>query len=112
MIGAAGSRPFPNPKASSRNLPGLCRARQFRLLLNRRHVLLGWGSAFAEEILLHLFNDSLLIFPASRIQAILIQQHLAEFRPTSPRFLGDVVINLLSEYRVKGWLIQARKFLM
>jgi len=80
------------------------------LLLNGRHVLLGWGCTFAEEILFHLLHDSFLILPASRIQAIFVQQHFAEFRPTPPSFLGDIVENLLSKFRVKGWLIQAWKF--
>jgi hypothetical protein len=81
-----------------------------RLLLHRRYVLLGWGGALAEEILLHLFDDGLLVLAASRIEAILVQQHFAEFGPARPGFSGDVVVDLLSEFRVKGWLIQARKF--
>jgi hypothetical protein len=41
---------------------------------------------------------------------MLVQQHLAELRPTPPSLLGDVFVNLLSEFSVKGWFIQARKF--
>src|SRR5580704_6324368 len=74
------------------------------------HVLLGWGSAFAEEILIHLFNDGFLVFPAGRIQAVLVEQHLAEFCPTLPCLLRDVFVYLLSKFRVKGWLIQPWKF--
>src|ERR1700676_3793723 len=83
---------------------------QLPLFLNRGHILLGWSSAFAKEVLLHLFNDSLLILPASGIEAILVQQHLAELRPTSPRFLGGVIVNLLSEFRGERGLIQTWKF--
>src|SRR5271165_2275066 len=81
------------------------------LCLGRRHILLRRGRPFAEEILLHLFHDRLLVLTASRIQAILVQQHFAELRPTPPGFLGDVFINLLPEFRVKRRFIQTRKFL-
>src|SRR5580692_3751666 len=83
-----------------------------RLFLYGRHVLLGRSGAFAEEILLHLFDDGLLVFPAGRIQAVLVEQHLAEFRPALPCLLRDIFVDLLTKFRVKGWLIQPWKFLV
>src|SRR5271155_1066319 len=77
-----------------------------------RYVLLWRGSAFAEEILLHLLDDGLLVFSASRIQTILVEQHFAEFGPALPRLLRNVFVNLLAKFRVKRWLIQSRKLLV
>jgi hypothetical protein len=80
------------------------------LLLFRRNILRRRGSAFAKKVLLHLADDHFLVFSASRIETIFIEEHFAEFGPLVPGLLGDIVVNLAPEIRIKGRLVEAGKF--
>src|SRR5882724_7598190 len=57
-----------------------------------RDVLSRGRGALAKEELLHLFYDHFLILLARRIQAILVQKHLAVLRPLAPRLLRNLVV--------------------
>src|ERR1700681_3712551 len=79
-------------------------------LVRGRDVFSGAGRAFSEEKLLHLLHDDLLILLARRIQAILIQQHLAMLHPLAPSLLRDVFVNLLAQFAVEWRFRKPRQF--
>jgi hypothetical protein len=79
-------------------------------LLFWRNIFLWKLRALAEKILLHLLNQELLGFRPPGLQAVFIQEHFGVLGPHTPRFSADVVINLLSEWGIKGRFIQARQF--
>src|SRR5262249_39519016 len=68
--------------------------------------------AFAEEVLLHLLNDHLLVFPAGGVQAVFVQEHLAELRPGIPGILGDIFVDPVSQFRVKRRFITTWELLI
>src|SRR5271168_5659739 len=76
-------------------------------MLGRWYVLLWQGRSLAKEELFHLLHDRFLVFAAGWVQAIFVQQHLAELDPLVPRLLRDVLINPFPEFGVKGRLVQA-----
>src|SRR5437868_8818861 len=76
-------------------------------LLSRRDVLLRRGHALTKKILLHLLHNSGLIFLACRVQAVFVEQHLAELSPPVPCFTRDVLVDLLAKFGVEGGLVQA-----
>ncbi len=76
-----------------------------------RNVLCGRRRAFAEEELLHLFHDYFLILLAGRIQTVFVEQHLAVLCPLAPGLLGNLVVNLLTQFRIERRLFQPRQFL-
>src|SRR6266446_2873075 len=83
-----------------------------RLFLGGRHVIFWRGCAFAEEELLQLLGNYFLIFAARRIQAILIEKHLAVLHPHCPGLLRDVVIHFAAELVVKRRLAQTRQLFL
>src|SRR5215470_9580755 len=86
--------------------------RKSGLFLGRRNVLGRRRRSFTKEVLLHLLHDNFLIFPACRIQAIFIEQHLAELDPRVPRLLGNAVINFLTQIVVERRLFESGKILL
>jgi len=76
-------------------------------LVCRGNILGGRRRTLAEEELLHLPHDYLLILFARRVETVLIEQHLAELRPLIPGFLGDVLVDLLAQVSIEGWLGQS-----
>jgi hypothetical protein len=58
-------------------------------------VLWRGRSAFTEEVLLHLFDYHFLVLSSGGIQAVLIEQHLAELRPLVPILLQFDAKNLM-----------------
>src|SRR5512146_1561106 len=75
--------------------------------------LLAFGSvfgrrlgAFAEEIVLHLLRDELLVLLAPGLQTVLVQQHLLQVPPLRPRLLADILVNPLPERRIERGLVE------
>src|SRR4029077_21210536 len=54
------------------------------LLRDGRYVLFRRGCAFTEKVLFHLLDDRGLVLAAGGVKPVLVQQHLAEFRPSLP----------------------------
>ena len=83
--------------------PGPCRwqprAQSIRRLL--RLVTLRSLAAGAEEVLLHLLHDEVLVLLFPRLQTILIEQHLHVVLPVGPGLLADVFIDALPQRAVK-----------
>src|SRR5258708_7695894 len=82
------------------------------LLRRRRDVLFGQSRSGAEKILLHLLHNHFLIFAASGIQAIFIQQHFAKLRPTVPSLLRDVVVDFFAQLGIERRLIESWSMLL
>src|SRR5580658_6039544 len=80
------------------------------LLLHRRDVLFGHRGTLPEEELVQLLDDDFLIFPAGRIQAVFVQQHLAVFSPHSPGFLRHIVVDLAAQIVVEGRFVHPWHF--
>ena len=78
--------------------------RPVRFLVCRRNVLCRGGRAFPEEELFHLADNDFLILLPCRVQAVLVQQHLAEFHPLIPSLLRDVLVDPFTEFAIKGGL--------
>src|SRR5206468_706606 len=76
-----------------------------RLFLGGGNVLHRRSCALPEEIFLHLLNDYFLILAAGGIEAVLVQQHLAELRPLLPGLLGDILVDFLAKVGVEGRLL-------
>src|SRR6266851_1508400 len=79
------------------------------LLRGGGYVLFRRGCALAEKVLFHLLDDRGLVLTAGGVKPVLVQQHLAEFRPSLPGLEGDVVVDLLAQFRIERRLIQPRK---
>ena len=75
-------------------------------LLCRGNVLFWFGGAFAEEEEIQLFHDDFLIFAASGVQAVFIEQHFAMLHPHLPGLLGDIFVDLLAEFVVERRLVE------
>jgi hypothetical protein len=75
-------------------------------------VLWRGRSAFTEEVLLHLFDYHFLVLSSGGIQAVLIEQHLAELRPLVPSLLRHVLVDLLAQFSVEGRLFESGKLLL
>ena len=75
-------------------------------------ILRGRRSTLAKEVLVHLLDDHFLIFPACRIQPILVEQHFAEFDPGVPGFLGNVVVDFPAQIIVEWRFFQSGKVLL
>src|SRR5438067_5648268 len=86
--------------------PGPFYARHARLLMARRNILLRQRTAFAEEKLVHLLYQKFLRLARPWLETILIQQHFLSFHPLAPRFLRNILINLLPKVRIEWRLIQ------
>ena len=61
-----------------------------------RDVLSRQDCAFAKKELFHLLDDEFLVFAVGGIQAVLVQDHLAVFRPKAPGIAGDMLVNSLA----------------
>src|SRR5215469_4195511 len=81
-------------------------------LLLRRNVLFGSHLAVAEEKLLHVLDNDFLVFFAGRVEAVFVQNHLAELGPLLPGSGRNVVVDLLAKFGVEGRLVEAGKLLL
>src|SRR5438477_7374867 len=77
-------------------------------LLLGRHVSRRQRRTFSKEELLQMLHDHFLILRIGRIQAVLVQHHLAVLAPHPPRFFRYLVVNTLPQFGIKRRLIQAR----
>jgi hypothetical protein len=82
------------------------------MLLLGRDVVRWRGRALSKEILLHLPDDYFLIFTPRRVQAVLVQQHLAKLRPLLPSLLRHIVVDFLAKLGIEGGLFQPGQFLV
>ena len=78
------------------------------LFLLRRDVVRRQGSAFTEEILLHLLEQKLLRLGGSEIQPILVHEHLHVLDPHLPGVFRNVVVDALAQWMTfERYLIEA-----
>src|SRR5271167_2369228 len=73
-----------------------------------RHVSRGQGRALAEEKLLQVLDQDLLVLRAGGIQPVLVEHHLAVLAPHLPGFLRNVLVDAAAELGVEGRLVEAR----
>src|SRR5215469_3082594 len=81
-------------------------------LLLRRDVLFGGNLAVAEEELFHVLHDDFLILLAGGVEAIFVEDHLAELGPLLPGSGRNIVVDLLSELGVEGRLVETGELLL
>src|SRR5262249_19167327 len=67
--------------------------------------------ALAEEELLRLVEEDLLPALGREVESVLIHDHLRVLEPELPRFLRDVVVDLLAELVVEGLVDDTRQLL-
>jgi len=80
--------------------------------VSRGDVFFGRSGALAEEEFFHVLDDDLLILAAGGVEAVLVEEHLAEFGPLIPGLLGDVVVDFLAERVVEGRLGESGELLL
>ena len=56
-------------------------------------------------------DDDFLVFAAGGVEAVFVENHLAGFGPLPPGFLRDVIVDFLTQFGVKGRLVEARELL-
>src|ERR1039457_1787989 len=76
-------------------------------LVSRRDVLGGKRRTFAEEELLHLFDEEILCLRSPGLEAVFIEEHLLPLYPFGPSRLGNALVNLLTEFGVERRLVEA-----
>ena len=82
----------------TRNCDSTLRPRSKRSALRFRRDEIGRQlRALAEEVLVHLFEQEFLGLRGTEVEAVLVHEHLHVLHPHLPRFLGDVVVDLLPQ---------------
>src|SRR5215510_10418948 len=84
-------------------------SRQASTPLLWRNVFLGERCTLAEQEILHVLHDDFLRFSVRRIEAVLVENHLAVLAPLSPRLFGDTLVNTLTQRAIEGWFIEPRQ---